>query len=127
MVDISAAADRSRTGHPGRDCGCCRNDEMFTKPKTVAGPAIASIQQDTRAAVVMVTPAFLGLLAFIAIPFLLAIFLSTQNLHFASGLAPTWMCLEQYRRILLDPLFRADFYRALMTNATFAVLGDLPA
>src|SRR5260370_13307977 len=94
---------------------------MFTKPKTVAGPAIAPIQQDTRAAVVMVTPAFLGLLAFIAIPFLLAIFLSTQNLQFGSGLAPTWMGLEQYRRILLDPLFRAYFYPALIINATFAV------
>jgi multiple sugar transport system permease protein len=70
----------------------------------------------------MVTPAFLGLLAFIAIPFLLAIFLSTQNLQFGSGLAPTWMGLEQYRRILLDPLFRADFYRALINNATFAVV-----
>jgi multiple sugar transport system permease protein len=91
---------------------------MLLKPRTAA----ASVQQDTGAAVVMVTPAFLGLLAFVAIPFLLAIFLSTQNLHFGSGLAPTWMGLEQYRRLLLDPLFSADFYRALINNATFAVV-----
>src|SRR5258708_2021554 len=82
---------------------------MFTKPKTVAGPAIASIQQDTRGAVVMVTPAFLGLLAFIAIPFLLAIFLSTQSLQFCFGLAPSWMRLESYRPILLDPVCSRSF------------------
>src|SRR5260370_31295937 len=70
----------------------------------------------------MVLPALLGLLELIGIPFLLAIFLSTQNLQFGSGLAPTWMGLEQYRHILLDPLFRADFYRALINNATFAIV-----
>jgi multiple sugar transport system permease protein len=91
---------------------------MLLRPKT----PVASVQQDTGAAVVMVAPAFLGLLTFVAIPFLLAIFLSTQNLHFGSGLAPTWIGLEQYRRLLLDPLFSADFYRALINNATFAVV-----
>lgn len=70
----------------------------------------------------MMAPAAIGLLAFVAIPFLLAMFLSTQNLHLGSDVPPTWMGLEQYRRILLDPDFRGDFYRALINNATFAVV-----
>jgi multiple sugar transport system permease protein len=70
----------------------------------------------------MVAPAVIGLLAFVAIPFLLAMFLSTQNLHLGSDVPPRWMGLEQYRRILLDPDFRGDFYRALINNATFAVV-----
>lgn len=89
---------------------------------TTPSVPISRLQRDTGTALVMVAPAVIGLLAFVAIPFLLAMFLSTQNLHLGSEVPPRWMGLEQYRRILLDPDFRGDFYRALINNATFAVV-----
>jgi multiple sugar transport system permease protein len=89
---------------------------------TTPSVQIGRLQRDTGTALAMVAPAVIGLLAFVAIPFLLAMFLSTQNLHLGSDVPPRWMGLEQYRRILLDPDFRGDFYRALINNATFAVV-----
>jgi multiple sugar transport system permease protein len=89
---------------------------------TTPSVQISRLQRDTGTALAMVAPAVIGLLAFVAIPFLLAMFLSTQNLHLGSDVPPRWMGLEQYRRILLDPDFRGDFYRALINNATFAVV-----
>jgi len=69
----------------------------------------------------MVTPAMVLLIAFVAIPFVLAFWLSLHNVRLDSARPSTWMGLEQYRRILIDPLERGDFYRSLLNNFMFAI------
>jgi multiple sugar transport system permease protein len=70
------------------------------------------------AAWLMAGPALLGLLLFIAAPFLLAVGLSFTNLRLDSPLPMEFTGLEQYRRILGD----AGFQRALFNNALFAAI-----
>lgn len=73
---------------------------------------------DAFAAALMAAPAGLGLLAFVAAPFALAVGLSVTSLRLGSPLPVEWVGLEQYRRILGDPTFR----RALLNNAYFAAV-----
>jgi multiple sugar transport system permease protein len=77
-----------------------------------------SSTQDAQTALLMAAPALLGLLLFVAMPFLLAIILSFTNLRLGSPLPLQFLGLEQYRRVLLDPNFR----QALLNNALFAVV-----
>jgi len=64
----------------------------------------------------MALPAVLGLLLFIALPFLTAVGLSFTNLRMGSPLPVEFVGLQQYRRVLGDP----SFQRALLNNAVFA-------
>src|SRR2546427_7437030 len=73
-------------------------------------------------AMLMAAPAVVGLIAFVAAPFALAIWLSLQNVHLGSDRPPQFFGLEQYRRILIDPRFTGEFRRALTNNAIFAVV-----
>jgi len=70
------------------------------------------------AAVLMSAPAVIGLLLFVALPFLLAVALGFTNLRLGSPLPLEWVGLEQYRRIFTDP----SFPRALANNMLFAVV-----
>ena len=63
-------------------------------------------------------PAMLGLLLFVALPFLLAIILSFTNLRLGSPLPVEFIGFEQYRRIFTDPAFIS----ALSNNALFALI-----
>lgn len=72
----------------------------------------------TWTALLMVAPALLGLLLFVALPFLLAVIISFTNLRLGSPLPLQFLGLEQYRRILLDPSFR----QALLNNGLFALV-----
>jgi multiple sugar transport system permease protein len=56
--------------------------------------------------------------AFVGIPFALAIGISVTNLRLGSPLPTEWVGLEQYRRLLGDPTFR----RALLNNTYFALV-----
>ena len=73
---------------------------------------------DTRTALLMAAPALLGLLLFVAVPFLLALIVSFTNLRLGSPLPLQFLGLEQYRRVLLDPNFR----QALFNNGLFALV-----
>ena len=66
----------------------------------------------------MSTPALIGLLLFVALPFLLAVGLSFTNLRLGSPLPLEWVGIEQFRRIFNDP----SFNRALLNNTLFALL-----
>jgi len=66
----------------------------------------------------MTAPAGLGLLAFVAVPFLVAVVVSLTDLRIGSPLGVGWVGLEQYRRLLGDETFR----RALLNNAYFAAV-----
>ncbi|MET0000440.1 MAG: sugar ABC transporter permease [Candidatus Thiodiazotropha lotti] len=66
----------------------------------------------------MSAPALVGLLLFVAVPFLFAVALSFTNLRLGSPLPLEWMGFEQYRRIFSDP----SFVRALLNNLVFVVV-----
>lgn len=69
----------------------------------------------------MSAPALGGLIAFVGVPFVYAVFLSFHNVLLGSPLAPRFFGLEQYRRIFTDPDLSGPFLRALLNNLTFAV------
>lgn len=63
-------------------------------------------------------PALVGLIAFVALPFVLAIVLAFTNLRLGSPLPTEFVGLEQFRRIFTD----AAFLRALLNNTSFALV-----
>lgn len=69
-------------------------------------------------AVCFVAPAILGLLAFVVLPFLLAILLAFTNLRMGSPLPLEWVGMEQFRRVFAD----ATIIRAFVNNAGFALI-----
>jgi len=81
-------------------------------------PRAAPAVRPGRAGPLLALPGLLGLLLFVAIPFLLAALLSLTNLRLGSPLPLEFVGLEQYRRILSDE----TFLRALGNNILFAVL-----
>jgi multiple sugar transport system permease protein len=66
----------------------------------------------------MAAPALIGLLVFIALPFILAVVLSFTSLRLGSPLETELVGLEQYRRVLGD----ASFQRALWNNVLFTAV-----
>ena len=72
-------------------------------------------------AALMSAPVLLGLLLFVALPFLLAVALGFSNLRLGSPLPLEWVGLEQYHRIFSDP----SFIRALANNLLFALVQQL--
>ncbi len=68
--------------------------------------------------ILMAGPAMVGILVFVAIPFLAAIGLSFSDLRIGSPLPTRFVGLQQYERVLSDP----SFVRALANNTVFAVV-----
>ncbi|HSM59449.1 MAG TPA: sugar ABC transporter permease [Longimicrobiales bacterium] len=66
----------------------------------------------------MVGPALMGLLVFVAAPFLLALGLSFTDARLGSPLPIEWVGLEQYRTVFASGTFR----RALLNNLYFAAV-----
>jgi multiple sugar transport system permease protein len=66
----------------------------------------------------MTAPAGAGLLLFVAVPFVLAIWLSFHFVNLNSILPPRWFGFEQYRRLLTSGVF----YRSLVNNLVFAAV-----
>ena len=81
-------------------------------------PNSRTAKDDTRTALLMAAPALVGLLLFVALPFLLAVILSFTNLRLGSPLPIEFLGFEQYRRVWLDPNFR----QALLNNGLFALV-----
>ena len=73
---------------------------------------------DTGTALLMASPALVGLVAFVLVPFLAAGWLSLYNIRLNSGRPGIWFGLEHYSRILTDP----EFYQALLHNFMFAAV-----
>jgi multiple sugar transport system permease protein len=85
---------------------------------TIDSPNSRTAKDDTRTALLMAAPALVGLLLFVALPFLLAVILSFTNLRLGSPLPIELVGFEQYRRVWLDP----DFRQALLNNGLFALV-----
>ncbi len=67
---------------------------------------------------IMALPALLGLLLFIALPFILAVVLSFTNLRMGSPLPTEFVGLQQYIRVLSD----SSFQHALLNNGLFTIV-----
>ena len=91
-------------------------------PQTPPRRRRGRLRRDDGAAWAMFLPAAAGLLMFVVVPFVMAGWLSLHNVRLDAPTPPNWMGLEQYRRILLDPDFRGEFYRGLLNNVIFAVV-----
>jgi multiple sugar transport system permease protein len=78
--------------------------------------------QDNLAGLLMSLPGILLLVLFVIVPFFTAIVLSFFNVDFNMVGGPKFWGLEQYRRILVDPVTSPIFYKALMNNFTFALI-----
>ncbi|MGL4174014.1 MAG: carbohydrate ABC transporter permease [Actinomycetota bacterium] len=85
-------------------------------------PPAAGARKEGIAGWAMFSPAALLLIFFVVVPFIGAIWFSFYNIRLDSVRDPSWMGLENYRRVLLDPDFRGDFYRSLMNNGIFAIV-----
>ncbi len=90
-------------------------------PKLAVEPPPEKPPRDTRAALLMVAPAMFLLVAFVIFPFLMAFWLSLHNVRLDAAREPTWVGLEQYRRILIDPDLRGVFWTSLRNNFAFAL------
>jgi multiple sugar transport system permease protein len=66
----------------------------------------------------MAAPAVLGLVLFIACPFLLAVIFSFTNLRLGSPLPTEFVGWEQFKRVLAD----STLHRALLNNFLFALV-----
>lgn len=82
------------------------------------GLPLTGRRQEEVAAWLMVAPALLGLLFFVALPLLLCFGLSFTNLRMGSPHPTGWVGLDQYRSLLADP----QMTQALLNNLTFAAL-----
>jgi multiple sugar transport system permease protein len=78
--------------------------------------------QDNLAGILMSLPGLILLTLFVIVPFITAIYLSFFNVDFNMVEGPQFWGLEQYRRILVDPITSPIFYKALMNNMTFALI-----
>ncbi len=72
---------------------------------------------DERTAWIMAAPAFLGLLLFIAAPFIIAIFFAFTNYRLGSPLPLDFVAFQQFVRIFSDEAFQ----QALVNNSLFAL------
>jgi len=75
-------------------------------------------RQDSIVAWCFSLPALIGLMCFVLIPFLMAVFLSFTNLRLGSPLPLEFTGVNQYRRIFAD----TAFLHALKNNTVFALL-----
>ena len=78
--------------------------------------------RDTRDGVLMSLPAILGLVAFVAVPFIAAIVLSLYNVQVDQARAPKFWGLTNYARLFTDPVVSASFLRSLVNNFVFAIV-----
>jgi multiple sugar transport system permease protein len=77
---------------------------------------------DTLPGILMVTPAMVGLIGFVAVPFILAIGLSFFNVQLGSVHPPRFFGVTQYTRLFTDPIVAVPFFEALRNNLIFAVV-----
>lgn len=78
--------------------------------------------RDTRAGILMSLPAVLGLILFVAIPFIAAIVYSLYNIQVNQVRPPNFVGLNQYVRLFTDPVVAPAFLRSLLNNFVFAVV-----
>lgn len=91
-------------------------------PRVISAKQRGRALRDTWPGILMATPALLGLIAFVAVPFIVAIGLSFFNVQLDSVHPARFFGLTQYQRLFTDPIVSGPFFRALLNNLTFAVV-----
>lgn len=79
-------------------------------------------QRETMPGVLMAAPASVGLIAFVAAPFFVAIVLSFYNIRLNAVRPPTFFGITHYLRLFTDPTISGPFFGSLINNLTFAVV-----
>jgi multiple sugar transport system permease protein len=79
---------------------------------------VKAIRREGLLPILIAAPGVVGLLLFVALPFVVALVLSFTNLKLGSPLSTEFVGLEQYRRIFSDE----SFLRALLNNGLFALV-----
>ncbi|TWE11510.1 multiple sugar transport system permease protein [Rudaeicoccus suwonensis] len=77
---------------------------------------------DTWAGIGMSFPALLGLVLFIAIPFVYAIIFSLQNIQVSQAHPAKFWGLTEYVRLFTNPIDSGPFLRAMLNNFVFAAV-----
>jgi multiple sugar transport system permease protein len=95
---------------------------MPVQPEKVLKKRRSTFGHDQRAGMLMSLPALILLIAMVVVPFIMAFVLSLFNVRLDNARPPTFMGLEQYRRILFDPELSPIFWRSLINNFTFALI-----
>lgn len=78
--------------------------------------------KDTRDGALMAAPAVLGLIAFVAVPFVAAIVLSLYNVQVDQSRPAKFWGLTNYIRLFTDPVISGAFLRSLVNNLVFAIV-----
>lgn len=78
--------------------------------------------RDTRDGVLMSLPAIVGLVAFVAVPFIAAVVLSLYNVQADMAREPRFWGFTHYFRLFTDPILSATFLRSLLNNFVFALV-----
>lgn len=78
--------------------------------------------RDTRDGVLMSAPAVIGLIAFVAVPFITAIVLSLYNVQADMAREPRFWGFTHYIRLFTDPILSGTFLRSLLNNLVFALV-----
>ncbi|HET9648915.1 MAG TPA: sugar ABC transporter permease [Microlunatus sp.] len=82
----------------------------------------AGTTRENAAGSLMALPAMLGIIAFVAVPFVAAIVLSFYRTGLGSVRPPRFVGFTQYVRLFTDPVISGPFLRSLVNNLTFAVV-----
>lgn len=80
------------------------------------------LKRDNLAGMLMSAPAVCGLIAFVGVPFVVAVWLSFYNIHVNQPQPSRFWGLTQYRRLFTDPLTSGVFLRSLLNNLVFALV-----
>ena len=91
-------------------------------PLVVKPRQVRRRRSETLAGVLMSLPALIGIIAFVAVPFLVAVWLSFFNAQLGSPRPPTFVGITQYSRLFTDPIEAPAFLRSLLNNLVFAVV-----
>ncbi len=78
--------------------------------------------RESAPAVLMATPATIGLIVFVALPFIIAIVLSFFNAQLNQVRPLNFLGFDYYVRLFTDPVTSGPFLRSLLNNFVFAVV-----
>lgn len=114
MSDLRALRLKTMTAHT--------ESTAVTTQRVISARQRGKALRDTWPGMLMAAPAILGLVGFVAVPFIVAIGLSFFNVQLNSVHPARFFGITQYARLFTDPVVSVPFLRALVNNLTFAAV-----
>jgi multiple sugar transport system permease protein len=90
--------------------------------ETIVRTARRRKHRDNLPGILMSLPAVLGLVIFLAVPFVAAVVLSLYNVQVDQARPPIFWGLTEYVRLFTDPVISGPFLRSLVNNFVFAIV-----